>query len=232
MEKKLRADLESRGRLTWAQTEFLRAENKSSTRLSDDELFLKLNLSGMNRRELAVLREVAHVRELLAREIDKPPSFIVADLSLLQIAKNPPKNAAELRSTRGISGVSEKQARAILDAVARAAALNEDELPTRERGERPDPQLDAVAGLLGVVANARAADNDISRTYLVARDDLFQLAAWWLRRDGSEAPQIPLLQDWRRELLGQELLDLLDGKLSLVFDKTPNAPAIRVKNEN
>ena len=229
MEKKLRDDLETRGRLAWAQTEFRRAENKSSTRLGDNELFLKLNLAGLNRRELAVLREVAQTRETLARDIDKPPSFIVADLSMLQIAKNPPQSASELRSTRGISGVSEKQARAILEAVARAAKLSEDELPTRDRNERPDAQLDAVAGLLGVVANARAADNDISRTYLVARDDLFKLAAWWLRRDDSEAPDIALLQDWRRELLGQELLDLLDGKLSLVFDKTPNSPAIKVK---
>ena len=128
-----------------------------------------------------------------------------------------------------ISGVSEKQSRAILEAVARAAKLSDDELPTRDRNERPDAQLDAVAGLLGVVANARAADHDISRTYLVARDDLFQLAAWWLRRDESAPPEMPLLTDWRRELLGQELLDLLDGKLSLVFDKTPNPPAIKVR---
>ena len=101
-----------------------------------------------------------------------------------------------------------------------------------QRLERPDAQLDAVAGLLGVVANARAADHDISRTYLVARDDLFKLAAWWLRRDNSDAPKVPILADWRRELLGQELLDLLAGKLSLVFDKTPNAAAIRVKGES
>ena len=231
MERKLRGDLEKRGRLAWAQTEFLRAENKTSTRLGDNELFLKLNLSGLNRRELAVLRELAQTREELARDIDKPPSFIVPDLSLLQLAKHPPKNAQELRSTRGISGVSEKQSRAILEAVARAAKLSDDELPTRDRNERPDAQLDAVAGLLGVVANARAADHDISRTYLVARDDLFQLAAWWLRRDESAPPEMPLLTDWRRELLGQELLDLLDGKLSLVFDKTPNSPAIKVKRE-
>lgn len=230
MEKKLRGDLEKRGRLAWAQTEFRRAENKSSTRLADDELWQKLNVSGLNRRELATLRELAQTRETLARDIDKPPSFIVPDLSLLQLAKHPPKNLAELRATRGISGVSEKQARAIIEAAARAAQLEESALPTRERNERPDAQLDAVAGLLGVVANARAADNDISRTYLVARDDLFALAAWWLRRDETAPPELALLQDWRRELLGQELLDLLDGKLSLVFDKTPDAPAIKVKS--
>jgi ribonuclease D len=101
-------------------------------------------------------------------------------------------------------------------------------LPPGRRGERPDPQLDAVAGLLGVVAGARAADHDISRTYLAAREQLTTLAAWWLKRDGSPPPDLALLTDWRRELLGQELLDLLDGKLHLAFDATPNMPAIKV----
>ena len=231
MHRKLRDDLQKRGRLGWAQTEFRRAEAKSSTRLTDDELFRKLNLSGLNRRNLAVLRGLAHVREELARSIDKPPSFIIADLSLLQLAKHPPKNAAELRATRGISGVSERQARTLLESIERALSLNENELPAKNGGERPDAQLEAVAGLLGVVANARAADHDISRTYLAPRDDVFALANWWLRRDNSPAPELPLLGDWRRELLGQELLDLLDGKAALVFDKTPNAPAIRVTNQ-
>jgi ribonuclease D len=228
MHRKLRNELEKRGRLAWAQTEFRRAENKSSTRLSDDELFRKLNLSGMSRRNLAVLRELAQTREELARSIDKPPSFIVPDLSLLQLAKHPPKTLPELRATRGMPGVSEKQSRALLDAIARAVALGENELPAKNYTERPDAQLDAVAGLLGVVANARAADHDISRTYLAPRDDMLALAAWWLRRDNSTPPELALLQDWRRELLGQELLDLLAGKSSLVFDNTPNAPAIKV----
>lgn len=229
MLRRLQNDLEKRGRFAWAQTEFQRAENKSSTRLSDDELFRKLNLSGQNRRNLGVLRALTQTREELARAIDKPASFILSDLSLLQMAKHPPKNVAELRGTRGVAGVSEKQARAFLDSIEAALALPEDELPTKNSGERPDPQFDAVVGLLGVVANARAGDNDISRTYLAPRDDVSQLASWWLKRDNATPPQIALLEDWRCELLGQELLDLLDGKLSLVFDKTPNAPAIKVR---
>jgi ribonuclease D len=226
--KNLSTQLEQRGRMAWAETEFRRAEKKASTTVSSEDLFRKLNLAGMNRRNLATLRELAAARDALAREIDKPASFIVPDLSLLQIAKHPPSSAAELRSTRGMPGVSEKQSRAILEAVERAAALSNDDLPQRNSGERPDPQLDAVAGLLNVVSQARAADHDISRTYLAPRDDMFTLAAWWLRRDGSEPPELPLLQDWRRELLGQELLDLLSGRLLLALDNTPNQPAVKV----
>ena len=228
MYAKLRADLAKRGRLDWARAEFRRAEAKASTRTAPDELYRRFNLSGLSRRGLGTLRELAQTRDELARLIDRPPSFIVPDLSLLQIAKYPPKNAAELRSTRGMPGVSEKQSAALLQAIERAAALPDAQLPKRDNFEKPDPQLDAVVALLGVVVGARAADNDISRTYLAPRDQINELAAWWLRRDGSETPDLPLLSDWRREIVGEELLQLLTGQRVLALDATPGQPAVRV----
>jgi ribonuclease D len=123
---------------------------------------------------------------------------------------------------------SEKHARELMDAVKRAGNLPQSALPQRNFNERPDPQTDAVAGLLNVVAGARAADHDISRTYLAPRDQIFALAAWWLRRDGTPPPDIPLLEDWRRDLLGAELLDILQGRLVLALDATPDRPPIRV----
>jgi len=223
----LRGELEARGRVSWAQTEFERAEAKARTRTPGDEIYQKLNLSGLSRRGLGVLRELAQTRDALAREIDKPPSFLVPDLSLTQMAKHPPQSLTELRATRGVGGMAEKHARALLEAAGRAVALPNDELPQAARGERPDEQQDAVAGLLGVVIAARAADDEISRSYLAPRDQVNTLAAWWLRRDGSAPPDIALLADWRREIVGDELLDLLDGKLALIFDNTPGKAAIK-----
>jgi ribonuclease D len=226
----LRRELTARGRLDWAKAEFRRAEERARTRLGDDELYQKLNLSGLSRRQLATLRELAAARDALARSSDKPPSFIVPDLTLSQMAKHPPQDIKELRSTRGMPNSGEKHARELMAAVERAAQLPQAALPERNYNERPDPQTDAVAGLLGVVAGARAAEHDISRTYLAPRDQIFALAAWWLRRDGTPPPDLALLEDWRRELLGAELLDILQGRLVLALDATPDQPPIRVVN--
>jgi ribonuclease D len=226
----LRSELTTRGRLDWAKTEFRRAEERARTRLGDDELYQKMNLSGLSRRQLATLREMASTRDALARSIDKPPSFIVPDLTLLQLAKHPPQDVKELRSTRGMPNISEKHVRELMAAVEQAAKLPQSALPERNFNGRPDPQTDAVAGLLNVVAGARAGDHDISRTYLAPRDQIFALAAWWLRRDGTPPPDIPLLEDWRRDLLGAELLDILQGRLALALDATPDRPPIRVVN--
>jgi ribonuclease D len=183
-----------------------------------EELFRKFNLAGLSRRQLATLRELAATRDGLARKIDKPASFIVPDATMLQLAKFPPKTANDLRATRGMPGVSGETLRELIGAIERAAALPDDQLPRTASGTRPDPQTDVVAGLLNVVTQLRASQQEISRTYLAPRDQLSALAAWWLRNDGSAPPEIPLLEDWRRELLGAELLKVLSGELAITLD--------------
>ncbi|MDQ3815640.1 MAG: ribonuclease D, partial [Armatimonadota bacterium] len=228
----LRRELEARGRLAWAETEFRRAEARACAATSPDELYQKFNWSGLSRRQLAALRELAATRDTLAQSIDKPPSFIVSDPVLLQIAKQQPTTAAELRAVRGVSNLSEAHAREFLAALRRAAELPADQLPERIYNERPDPQTDNVATLLGVMAQLRAGEHDIARTYLAPRDQLTALASWWLRHgraaDGAPPPDLPLLEDWRRELLGAELLDVLQGRRALLFDATPDQPPLRL----
>jgi hypothetical protein len=82
--------------------------------------------------------------------------------------------------------------------------------------------------LLGVVAGARAADHDISRTYLAAREQLTTLAAWWLKRDGFAATRLSPAHRLAPRTAGPGAARLLDGKLHLAFDATPTSPAIKV----
>ncbi|MBV9864803.1 MAG: ribonuclease D [Abitibacteriaceae bacterium] len=243
----LRRDLVARGRLAWAQTEFRRAEARAGDVLEPQELYRKFNLSGLSRRNLAVLRELAATRDRLARAIDKPPTFLVPDNVMLQMAKHPPKNLADLRSQRGMPGMAAEQARALLEAIAHAESLPPEQWPERNAQERPDPQVDVVANLLGLVAQVRAEEQSVSRAYLAPRDQLTALAAWWLRSsrehgDGQEQPgshsktkidsrtplDIPLLHDWRRELLGAELLELLAGRLAIALDANQPESVVRI----
>jgi len=225
---KLHRDLKARGRLEWAETEFRRAEIRATETAPADELYQKFNLSGLSRRQLATLREVAATRDALARSIDKPPSFIMPDPVLLQMAKHPPNDAATLRSTRGMPGLSQTHTREVMAAIQRAADMEPSNYPERGSYERPDPQIENVAALLGIVIQLRAGQHDISRTYLAPREQVMTLASWWLRRDGSTPPDMALLSDWRRELVGAELLELLDGRMTIALDAAPGQPAIKV----
>lgn len=214
----LKSELKQRGRLEWAESEFRRAEEKACRVSDDTEMYRKFNLSGLSRRQLGNLRELAAARELLAREVDKPPSFIVPELALLQASKEAPKNVPAWRNIRGMPGMPESQARIFVTALERAAQLTNEELPERNTSERPDPQTDNVAVLLGVVAQQRALTNDIARPYFAPRDQITALAAWWLKKDGSPVPDLPILSGWRRELLGAELLELLEGRRAIALN--------------
>lgn len=242
----LRRDLVARGRLAWAQAEFRRAEAKGCEEAQPDELYRRLNLSGLSRRQLANLRELAATRDALARAIDKPPAFLISDNVLAQMAKHPPASLAELRATRGIPGISNEHARAFLTALETAANLPAEQWPLVSAAQRPDPQVDVIASLLGLVAQVRAAEQSVSRTYLAPRDQLVALAAWWFnysnanhqRKDNpkeqkeshSRPPDLPLLHDWRRELLGAELLELLQGHVALALDAGAEESVVRVVN--
>jgi ribonuclease D len=227
----LQRELSSRGRSHWAQTEFERAMARSVEQTPPDELYRKFNLSGLSRRQLGHLRELAATREAIARRIDKPPSFVVPDLTLLQMAKLPPANVQELRGLRGMPGQSEENARELLSATQRVSKMTDDELPRLLYNERPDPQTEVVGGLLNVVTQLRADECEISRSYLAPRDQLNALAAWWLKNDGTEPPDLPLLHDWRHELLGEELMSLLQGRLAISLDGSSRGRASRGRSD-
>jgi ribonuclease D len=225
----LKSQLEARGRLSWAQTEFARAEEKARTDTPPEELYKKLNTSRLSRRQLATLRELAITRDEIARRIDKPLPFVLPDVPLVQMAKQPPRDTQSFRATRGVPGSAGEWAGKFIAAAKRAAELSEAELPQVSSGARPDPRIENIAVLLGIIASQRADEAQIARTYLAPREQLLSLAAWSVERqigstpsanDGK--PDLPILKDWRGELVGAELLDLLDGKLAISINPKTN----------
>jgi len=70
----------------------------------------------------------------------------------------------------------------------------------------------------------RATEAEIAPSMLATRGDLKSLAAGHFR---DEIPELPVLEGWRRELVGQDLLDLLDGKQSLRIDDGKKISATR-----
>ena len=227
----LKAQLEARGRLEWAQFEFERAQDKATRPEDDENAYQRLNLSKLKRKQLAIARELAAVRQKLARESNKPPSFIVPDLALLQMARQQPDSVADLRAIRGMPGVPEKIANTLLDAIDDALETDPETWPETRADTRPDPRLDSITALMGVVATARATSEEISRSYLSPRDAVTELAQWWLDRAQDEtladASHLEIMQGWRGEILGRDLLKLLDGEAVIALDSTTGLPQLR-----
>ena len=77
----------------------------------------------------------------------------------------------------------------------------------------PDPGDAPLIALAEALVRARAAEAELAYELIAARADLQRIVTA-LREGGPEA-DVRTLQGWRREVVGAELLELLQGRRSL-----------------
>ena len=73
---------------------------------------------------------------------------------------------------------------------------------------------------------ARAREAGLAYELLASRADLQAIVA--AQRAGGEEADVRTLHGWRRELVGSELLELLDGRVSLSVSKDGHAHRLQM----
>jgi ribonuclease D len=208
--RKIVSELEERGRLAWLEDDFRAMEDEGRYRIDERDVWRKLKgTATLKGRQLAVAQEVAVWRERAAQKRNIPRKWILPDELLVEIARREPDSLEALFSTRGLrEKLGRIWSREVLAAVKVAVGRSPDEWPTLERPPARDAGIAVRLDLMNAVVHHRARGLHIAGSFLVSHNELVRLAAG--QRDG-----LLILQGWRRELLGDELLDLLAGRLSL-----------------
>jgi len=220
----LAAELERRltplGRLEWA-----REECRSLERASDDRdletVFTRLpRVRGLSTSSQTIARELVEWRERTAAAADRPVQSILGDAALVETAKRKPSTTGQLEQIRGVGAASlHRRARELLDAVRRGSERPPEAIHQDSRPPAPDPDDGPMIALAEALVRARARQAGLAYELLAARADL-QAIVVASRRKGDEEADVRTLRGWRRELVGEELLALLDGQLSLsVLDR-------------
>jgi len=206
---RLVAELESGGRLPWLSDDFARMADPATYALDPREQWRRVKrASSLDRRGLAVLREIAAWRELEAQHRDIPKRWLLSDESLVEVARRTPVDEAALMAIRGVNDkVMTRDGATLLQAVAAGIAVPEDDCPRLERHRRPGRAAAQIADLMGVLVRLRAHEHSVAPSLLASHDDLERLAAG----DGDS----PLLTGWRRTLVGEELQQMLAGNIAL-----------------
>jgi ribonuclease D len=214
----LASELERRlvalGRLEWAREECEPLERSSDER-DLETIFARLpriaTLSAMAR---PIARELVAWREQTAARQNRPVQSVLSDAALMEIAKRAPSSRGELEKIRGVGAGNSGGRRAdeLLDAVRLGRERPPD--PPPERARHPPPKADdaPLVALAEALLRTRAREAGLAYELLAARADLQAIVA--SRRTGGEA-EVRTLRGWRRELAGGELLELLDGRVSL-----------------
>lgn len=216
---RLHADLERRKRLSWLAEE-LAFYTLERTYVQDERL-LWLRVSrhrSLSPRRLAVLRELAIWREHTAATRNIPRNRVVPDDVLLDIARRLPRQPGDLGALRRLHPREvHRSGTAIVEAVERGLAVPESDHPHLTVLRDEDRDLDLTVDLLSLFVRHRARSAAIAASYLGTKKDVFQLVAAH-RADRTDSDDARLLHGWRRELVGEDLLRILRGEMTLAVE--------------
>jgi ribonuclease D len=170
--------------------------------------------SGLPPRNMAVLRELVIWRDAEARGHDVPPRSFVKDEVLLDLARQPVKSVDRLGKVRGLPRpIEQEYGTDIIAITARGLATPADQLPP-EREPDPTPRqrfaADALWALVGVICAGRSIDPSLVSSRQEVGEVYRAVAA------GSPPPaDARLMIGWRREAVGQAVLDVMAGRTTV-----------------
>lgn len=209
---RLAEDLRRIGRWDWAREEFQLIEQTRWADEDESNAFLRMKgARDLNRRELAVLRELVNWRNDVARRADRATFRVIGNEPILELARLKPTTREALSSVKGMPrGLLERSAPDILAAIARGVDLPDAELPRFPRAQRweRDPEFDTRVSALRTVRDAAATRLDMDPGVLCSRDRLEAVA----RRNPAtmeELTEIPELRRWQVDVLGTDFLQAL-----------------------
>jgi ribonuclease D len=219
--KKLTDRLKRLKRTEWAEEEFATAVRKA---IGDGEAAAEKwrrvkGIGGLDRRALAVVRELFVWRELFAERVNRPPRQLLRDDLLAEIARRGPTKPEELSTYRG---VPRNEIGPILEAVRRAKALPVDQCPEPEARDNDPPHVVMLGSLLGVVLADWSTRNKIAANLVASGADLKAVVRSRVYRE--PAPDVPLTRGWRAANVLTELQAILDGRHAIRVEN-PSAVA-------
>jgi ribonuclease D len=200
------------GRLEWAREES-RLVAESSDERSAERAYERLpRLGRLSDSGRAIARELAEWREETARAADRPPSTVMPDQALIEIARRTPRDRQALEHIRGLPPQTlHRRGDALLHAIARGRKRTPPppppEPPPRDSADAP------VVSLAQALVRYRSSESGVAVELIATQAELAALMSA-LRR-GENGAGLRVARGWRRQLVGDELVELAAGRRSL-----------------
>lgn len=207
---RLAGELEEAGRWSWAKEEFERAEGtRWESPDGEDNAFMRVKgARDLDRRQLAIFRELVRFRDGIARELDRATFRVAGNEALFAVAREAPRTMEALTVIKGVPrGIAERRGGEMLAAIKRGLEVPEDQLPKFPRAPRfdRDADFDNRVNALRAAREEAAQRLGLDPGFLCAREKLEAIAR---RRPKTleELAEIPELRRWQVEVLGAAFL--------------------------
>jgi ribonuclease D len=206
---KLADRLDRLGRTDWAREEFARLAQNAAPDEPNNERWRKLRgLGSLDRRKLAVVRELFYWREDVAARTNRPPRTIVRDDLIIEIARRNPTRERDLQVVRGLP---KRDLEAIVQIVVAARALPAEECPEPADRDQDPPQVGLVTNVLTAVLGDFCARNRLAPNLVASTTDVKLLVRAHLAGEKPSERSL-LTRGWRATHVLPRLQDLLAGR--------------------
>ena len=206
----LQERLAEAGRLDWAREECRRLEAIDDERDADEAYRRLPRVNRLRPRQRAVAYALADWREATAASENRPVGSILSDVALVEVARRQPESLEAITAIRGVRpDVGRRRAGAIIEAIRRGRELEPPPVEESPRSE-PDPGDSARIALCESVVRQRVGEAGLAYELVASRADLTEIVV--SARSNRAEPDVRTLRGWRRDLVGDELLELLAGR--------------------
>ena len=203
---RLAGELAGLGRLGWAEEEFRLLEQIEPAPPKKPWCLDVKGVSRLAPRQLARLQELLELRDDLARVWNRPAFKVLSNQILIDWALAPPASRHEVVAWPGAGGaLLERVADRVLEALARAEALAEEECPRPQPTARvvPTPAQERLLARLKAVREEAARRLKLAPGLVVNGATLEKLSR---AEPGEAIAALPgALKRWQREVLGEAL---------------------------
>jgi ribonuclease D len=144
--------------------------------------------------------------------MDRPAPYVLPDQALTELARRTPSDRAGLEHIRGLPAQTlHRRGDRLLDAIERGRdrepPLAPSEPPQREPADAP------LIALAQALVRHRSAEAGVAVELIATQSELSTLISA-LRR-GEDGDHVRVVNGWRRELVGDELRELVAGRRAL-----------------
>jgi ribonuclease D len=207
--------LQERGRLEWAREESRSLEEISDERNVQRSYERLPRLGRLSEAARAVAFALAEWREEEARAADRAPGSVLPDQALVELARRTPRDKHGLEQIRGLPPQTlHRRADALLTAIergrSREAPPPPSDAPLRDPADAP------LVSLAQALVRHRSMESGVAVELIATQAELTALVSS-LRR-GENGDHLRVANGWRRELVGDELRELVQGRRALSVD--------------
>lgn len=202
--------LKELNRVSWMQDEQQPLTSLSTYIMEPKDAWVRLKSKVNRPRDLAMLMELAALREQKAQESDRPRRRVLKDDALYELAIQRPKSQKDFDRFRAVQKGfgNSRLAQEIIALTKKVDNIPDNELPPMPKRRMGPSPKGPIGDLLRVLVKAVAEREGVASRIIANSSDIDELVL-------SDNADIAAMSGWRFELFGKKALALKHGKLGL-----------------